>query len=464
MSPSTSPSSTPSRLSFTALSPDILLLVFAHSSPFDLATLEACSKDVRDFVSKHSTVLYANAQRGFAVGKSRPLPLKPVISSKGNFSEAAYATFIFGGGTCDNCSLPTDKLPCQYALRLRSCSKVCTRNLYDASTCHIRCYTNDDYKIEPWSDWLPFWRVFSEEHGREIVGYLSKDVDRAVVERACAMRRDIELLQQHRITPRDEKTLNKEIEIRKQDLPVLVKNAKLLDAWAHNYFKQKKLCEDDNIEFIRLMGRVDNQRSSTLVRCPLVARLLAAFSRDLVKITTPVWALNYHQICQEYRAVKSGTLVPHKLTDDDKIRCQWCPKMFKRIGMPLHVVDAHPDKNPDELIVKPAHMEGKRHCPECPGSYKAYSEIGMRDHYRMHHPAAAPPPDNTEKKRCPLPPTRQTRKYNLNTTTGDACLPFASKRAQTTKSRRLEMAAQRVIGASTCSFKLCSPGVLYTVP
>lgn len=67
-----------------------------------------------------------------------PIPDPPFVTSSGNWSEAAYATLIFGTGICavrnipmidfamlirsQICGLQTSTVPCSFALRLRFCS------------------------------------------------------------------------------------------------------------------------------------------------------------------------------------------------------------------------------------------------------------------------------------------------------------------------------------------------------
>ncbi|KAJ6483712.1 hypothetical protein C8R47DRAFT_1217405 [Mycena vitilis] len=85
-------------LVFNRFPKDIGLEILAHCSPFDLAQLGMASRTLRGLISTHASLWIA--AQGNVSGQKTTLPLLPVVAASGNYSQSAYALFIFGGGLC----------------------------------------------------------------------------------------------------------------------------------------------------------------------------------------------------------------------------------------------------------------------------------------------------------------------------------------------------------------------------
>ncbi|KAJ7082910.1 hypothetical protein B0H15DRAFT_851995 [Mycena belliarum] len=262
---------------------DVVLAILEHCSPFDLVELRRTSRLFRAIIASHQQ-LWVSSQRNLAIGTSLKVPSLPAIEASGNFSQWAYASWLFGGGPCTSCSKWTDRLPCNFVLRFRACSPSCQSILMFEPVLYVdRTRKHDNFS---WGNWLP--RIGRElSNGDTIHIYSSRAIKTAELERQQAIRID-------RGTPPDDSMpfpcrtgvqLDEEYNRRARSRPELIKNAEALKDWQKLYMQQHDLVSQSNSEFLKLRSVEENRKFQGVMRCPTVSRLFFAFNRDLVTIT-----------------------------------------------------------------------------------------------------------------------------------------------------------------------------------
>ncbi|KAJ7640274.1 hypothetical protein DFH06DRAFT_1477832 [Mycena polygramma] len=98
---------------------EIIDAVLPWCSPFDLVQLRRMSKATRRVIEE-SPGHWISARKNLD-----NIPSPPVVSAAGQWSEAAYASFLFGKSACAVCARQTGGLPSSFALRFRCCSDTC---------------------------------------------------------------------------------------------------------------------------------------------------------------------------------------------------------------------------------------------------------------------------------------------------------------------------------------------------
>ncbi|KAF7335550.1 hypothetical protein MVEN_02208900 [Mycena venus] len=132
------------------------------------------------------------------------------------------------------------------------------------------------------------------------------------------------------------------------------------------------------------MSAVEDKKLQGILRCPTMARILAAFNRDLALLTHTVWMDNRIAILMELKYMMDRILPEETLgRRNDKVRCSYCPRLNKAKGMSDHVVDKHKDQNPDAIPFIPVRNE--KHCANCPDSKRVFTKRGLADHKLHRH-------------------------------------------------------------------------------
>ncbi|KAJ7443344.1 hypothetical protein B0H11DRAFT_2204227 [Mycena galericulata] len=112
------------RPSFLRLSPEAQATIIAHCAPADLVNLRGTCHEMGARLSMEGAVCWSEARGKLGV----PTPPKPKAS--GNWSEAAYAQFLFGTSPCiARCGKTCSGFLSNYAMRFRVCSKECATRL-----------------------------------------------------------------------------------------------------------------------------------------------------------------------------------------------------------------------------------------------------------------------------------------------------------------------------------------------
>ncbi|KAJ7056799.1 hypothetical protein C8F01DRAFT_362038 [Mycena amicta] len=384
--------------------PEILLEMLCICSPVDLVQLENTSKPLREFIHANRRRIWSSACKSLARGKSPPLPECPVVQASGNYSYAAYITWIFGPSLshCSICSVMTNAPPTDCRLRLRVCSKGCLKalggphhmvvdtegvlnNHQDANACFGR--------------WLP--RVWQASDGAYM--YFKKHIKRANLElnQATAVSNGC---RRHGTPGIPRRTLNELISEhakREADRPLLEKNAAQLETWQDLYSVEKSKIEKLNLKRVDILARAEDRRASDIVSAPTMKAVLAAFNRDLAHITFSVWMQNRSQVLNEIdakqneqvacafcrRLVNVKEFASHMYQQHRKdTRCPVfaCPKkqqVMTRPGLAEHLLAKHRDV----LVSEDAGKLLLQHCEECPGSTRLFTLHGLRDHVSQRH-------------------------------------------------------------------------------
>ncbi|KAF7299376.1 hypothetical protein MIND_00886900 [Mycena indigotica] len=357
---------------FAAFPRDIGLLIFEHCSPFDLVELAATSVSLRRLINDHSylwSIAFSNVSRGQC-----PLPPScPAIEASGNFSQVAYARWIFQGGPCSHCGQLTSSLPSHFLLRLRACSPRCARILKTSRFLYFDI--KHEYDNFSFGKWLPR-AIFNTT----TYVYNLKSLQTARAEaKAAAIFTRAGTLRGHRppasciFVLRNETALVEEYGRRERARPLLEKNAKKLEAWSAKYLQEKKDVIALNIQFLQSVWAKENIKPKRFQDVPKVQQILASFNRDLALITRKVWEDNRSLILAEISALGLG---------GGKVQCRFCERMISRVGMGDHIVDCHKDQDPDLVV---ANLKGRLHCKQCPTSKRVFTKEGLEHHRLSQH-------------------------------------------------------------------------------
>ncbi|KAJ6553500.1 hypothetical protein DFH09DRAFT_1366143, partial [Mycena vulgaris] len=171
---------------FNRFPTDIALVILEFCSPFDLAQLGLASRTLRAFVTAHRH-LWVAAQEKLARGDCPKLPALPAVKSSGNYSQWAYASWLFGGGPCTWCSKWTESQPINFVFSFRACSSTCTSLLFGETNFYVdKAKKYDDFF---WGKWLP--RLERKlPNGEAIQVYVLRATKDAESERQQAIRVD----------------------------------------------------------------------------------------------------------------------------------------------------------------------------------------------------------------------------------------------------------------------------------
>ncbi|KAJ7127351.1 hypothetical protein C8R43DRAFT_697249 [Mycena crocata] len=344
---------------------DIGLAILEQCSPYDLAQLALTSGFLRSFIQLHNH-LWTSARSNLARGNCPRLPPPPVVQSTGNYSEQAYASWLFGGGMC---------------------SMACKKLL--ASDASLWTDKSKKYADFSWGKWLPRAKIEINNNGstfqysRRARQNAERERQQAIGVDAGNSRRD-----PRGFPVRTVQQLNEECNLRAASRHALTQNANELADWHKLYLEEKAAVSRTNFAFLKLMSALENQKVQGVMRCPTIATLYRAFTRDLALITHTVWKEHRPLILAELKSMQHGVF-PEGMDArrNDKIRCPYCPRLMKVTGMSDHIVIKHKGRDPDNIPGIPE--THKMHCPDCPDSKRLFTTRGMKDHQRNKHSEGA---------------------------------------------------------------------------
>ncbi|KAF7317208.1 hypothetical protein HMN09_00455800 [Mycena chlorophos] len=340
---------------------DVGLAILSHCSPFDLVQLAATAKSTRGLLFKNEH-LFDDARYNVARGRCPP---------------TAYALFIFGESPCSICSKPTHHIPSDFHFRFRACSKNCQGKLRSLLT--VDRSRPSGLHIPDWRSGLP---LVAEEDAYGLI-YM---VERRAAQRAMDEHEDALAVTYGHPRPhgfmfrrRNIEELQLEYAKRINDTAKLAANARQLKQWATSYLDERLLIRHRNLHFLKMVAGVENVRLSRMLEYPVLQKVFCAFNRDLALITYSVWIEHRTEtltfIASRHKGGKTRKDIP----------CPYCARSFTVDGLSVHVVAKHQDIDPDTLAVKPASMDGKLHCRDCPRSTRVYTEQALADHRRDKH-------------------------------------------------------------------------------
>ncbi|KAJ7667414.1 hypothetical protein B0H17DRAFT_1210215 [Mycena rosella] len=370
---------------FNRFPKDVALAIMEHCSPFDLAQLRLISKFIRSFIEVNGH-LWRAAQSNFCRGKCPWLPSPPAVEASGNYSQSAYALWIFGGGPCTCCGKWTNLLPFHFLFRFRCCSaEVCKKFLLSDTS--LRVDSTKKYDNFLWGRWL--LRIQLGTHnGGTVFAYSTRATQYAERERhqAIGVDKGNSWRDPLGIPCRTLQQLDaaSECDLRRQARDALTKNASELDTWQKTYLVERASVVQANLKFFKLMSNVEELKLQAVLRCPTADRLFQTFNRDLSLITHTVWVQHRRLILAELKYMHLGVFpVGLNGRSTDKLRCAYCPRMIKGPGMKDHVVDKHKGQDPDAI---PGMAEcTEKHCPDCPDSKRMFGVHGLKDHQLHKH-------------------------------------------------------------------------------
>ncbi|KAF7301965.1 Inositol-pentakisphosphate 2-kinase [Mycena indigotica] len=359
----------PSVFPFNDLPRDIGILILEQCSPYDLVQLSATSKRLRKMILLKHVYLWnrarANLERS---GISLTLPPCPQVPASGNFSETAYATFLFGGGMCTQCTKPTARLPCIFLFRSRACSRRCKLDI-------ISNLAVDWIQIQDTTPWgrslpkIPYQVVAGVVYYAfdwKAIQLARQEHDEAIARTCGAAPTPPKLFRS-----RTRHQLEEEYTKREQSVPILLQNAEQLNLWAAEYCDEQRRVYYRNLKFLQRVVKLADPKisASQVIKSQVFGLIFSAFNRDLQDITLTVWQHHCSAVMTE-------------LKPSFKIACPYCKRLIHIDGLHIHVVAKHNDIDKVRLSTP----SGKLACFECPNSGRVFTEKGLSDHRRTKHP------------------------------------------------------------------------------
>nr|GAT50445.1 predicted protein [Mycena chlorophos] len=334
--------------------------------------------------SRSNQHIFDYARYNVARGRCPPLPARPILEATRFYSHTAYASFVFGESPCSICSKPTHHIPTDFHLRFRACSGDCKDKLDS-----LLVLDRSEFEFELPGLQIPDWRsglpCVTRNHALGIVLYM---VERRAAQRAIDEHADALAVTAGRPRPhglmfrrRNIEELHLEYAKRINDTAELAANSSQLKQWTPLYLTERQLVRDCNLLLLKRVARAENFRLRRMFGCPAFQRVFRAFNRDLALITYSVW-MQHREVVLSF--VTSRAVAAAGKTRKD-VQCPYCARSFTTAALSVHVVAKHPDVDPDALPVKPAAMDGKLHCRDCPQSTRVYSKEGLADHRRAKH-------------------------------------------------------------------------------
>ncbi|KAJ6552006.1 hypothetical protein DFH09DRAFT_1086127 [Mycena vulgaris] len=262
--------------------------------------LSLTSRFLRSFISANK-YLWTAGRFNLARRKSPRLPAPPVVEANGNYSQSAYAFWVFGGGPC------TVGFPMYHLAFSFSTSTVVFRmNQFAASILVWRVDKTKKYDDFSWGKWLPRGQQVHQALNLQITYYVysRRATDHAERERQQAIGVDAGNSRRDPLgfPRRTVQQLNAECALRQQARDALAKNACELDIWQQAYFAERVVVSQKNFEFLKLMSTVEDQKHRTGIFAELKFMLEGVFPTGM------------------------------EARYNDKKRCSYCPRLIKTQG------------------------------------------------------------------------------------------------------------------------------------
>ncbi|KAF7322362.1 hypothetical protein HMN09_00014100 [Mycena chlorophos] len=324
---------------------DVGLVIIESCSPHDIVQLRMTSKRLRNIIDRHSHV-WTTARANLARGQCSSVPAPPEVTARGNYNEASYAFWLFGGGRCDStiCENAAKGLPVSFTLRLRACSKKCDDWIFDSGL--IYCDFKHRYDATTWGLWLP--RIPFEDNGSKFFLYRRsaiRDAEDEVNQAIAVTNGAIFCMGKFPLRTIDALTL--EHRKRAESRVMLEKNAKQLVAWKIGYLAEKATVEDLNWACLKTFCATERISFNQLRHCPMTMALLEAFNRDLERITLTVWQQHRLVLRREYETLFPDR-VPTSSLKKHNVECPECGRPVKAAGLRDHVQARHSSREDRE--------------------------------------------------------------------------------------------------------------------
>ncbi|KAJ7664463.1 hypothetical protein DFH06DRAFT_1187871 [Mycena polygramma] len=265
----------PSRLA--ALCPEIILEIMRVSSPADLRMLRSVSRLFYHILNTHPSC-WTHARRAISLPPPPPgLPAWreftqapfhfPVQLGRGAI-EAAYAGYLFGGGSCTVCGNWSSEIPHSLGLSFRCCSPKCRQLVYVINHKHLLHVRYMDRFDHPGSEWLSHQPTkYGGLFFRSELAAAKKTLEYLRVE---ATRVEFQFIR----------------EFRAEACRHEMKMVRNLQDWKPNYMDALRDTRDSNITFLKSIALKHRIKVAKLLSSPTLQRVFDAFNRDLTSMTS----------------------------------------------------------------------------------------------------------------------------------------------------------------------------------
>ncbi|KAJ6632347.1 hypothetical protein B0H10DRAFT_12833 [Mycena sp. CBHHK59/15] len=366
---------------FNDIPEDVCISIMENCSPFDLVQLALVSKSFLSFIRINRDI-WAAAHGNVSRGDCPRIPEKPNVEASGDYSQIAYAKWLFGGGLCTWCSKSTDSQPASFLFRFRACSYSC-RKMLSSDACLV--VDQSGHLEETWGQWLPRLEIVAQSgqvtciYSKRAMADAKREVFQAAAVDAGKTCGDTKGCRCRTINQ-----LKEEHTLRARSRSALLRNVIQLKAWQEAYQKEHKNVQRENLNFIKEIASKQNIKLKALMRCPTTNQTFLAFNRDLALLTHTVWAEIRTTVFKELNSMYNGVFPDGMLAGpNDRVRCSLCPRIITATGLVAHTLASHKDQDPDTIPSLP--QKNLKHCRDCPDSQRVFSERGLKDHQRDRH-------------------------------------------------------------------------------
>ncbi|KAJ7102865.1 hypothetical protein C8R44DRAFT_808676 [Mycena epipterygia] len=279
---------------------EILLQIMHGCSPLELLQMQLSCRRFYQTLKYHPRSWQASRRQ-----MEPPIPDPPSVTSSGNWSEAAYATLIFGTGLCAICGVETSTMPCSFALRFRFCSTSCRQRSH--RTAHLiplpgrkTAKFNGHAHRADFRHWMPYSEGCSPALYRS--SFVKTAEDQYFAARAVDRGRNTALTLAVPVK-RNIVQLKQAWELRKQDLSRIMQNAEALKSWAKEYKQRMETVKKANIDFIRGISDKERVKYRVLFQSPTMEKVLTAFVRGLEEFDDTFWFYIRGTVLEECRVI-----------------------------------------------------------------------------------------------------------------------------------------------------------------
>ncbi|KAF7311953.1 hypothetical protein MIND_00206900 [Mycena indigotica] len=151
---------------------------------------------------------------------------------------------------------------------------------------------------------------------------------------------------------------------------------------------EREEVEKLNRGYVRNICFTELVKLHVILKCATLNQVVFALNRDLALMTiSTVWVEIRSQVLLEYRDFVKCT-VPGTIYCS-KSRCPYCGALVKIHGVSDHVVNKHPEINPNSIPKSslPAASQNKLHCLDCPVTKRkrVFTKTALAAHCKALH-------------------------------------------------------------------------------
>ncbi|TDL21839.1 hypothetical protein BD410DRAFT_789225 [Rickenella mellea] len=344
-----------------ALPVEIIEEIFLHASPWELLQLQVTCCVFRNILENES--IRRTARKSLVPPVPDPVIPEDIGGYERNWTEASYASFIFGQTKCTSCgeTVPFELSSVSFSLRERACSfkKRCVQRQLDGR-CEFPTVIGDmpiDLLLMrsflPFAengdtvlDFTPSNRLYNVEKSKKAIAQWRGEWNLLeALNDGTSWRSDTCYL--------DQRLRIAEIAARKSAwLRPFMETSKALVLWHEEYSEvvARSNVRKLNFNLAKDIAKSENVRFASMVRSDAMRRCLLAHSRSQTGLVRTAWDSIRSQVLLEIANEKAGIVqLPLPKGWSMKVVCPFCSKSSGRhafmggAALSDHIRDAHRD-------------------------------------------------------------------------------------------------------------------------